>query len=234
VNAYLINTGTKLILIDTGAGSLFGPTLGKLVRNLEASGYRPDQVDEIYITHMHPDHVGGLVSQGKLVFPNAIVRADQREADQWLDPAHLEAAPADSKGFFQGAMASLQPYVAAGKFKPFSGDTELAPGIRAVSSRGHTDGHTTYRVTSGGQTLLIVGDLIHAAALQFPDPRITIAFDTDASSALAQRLKTFAEVSDKGYWMAAAHLAFPGIGHLRSQGDGYRWIPINYASLVGP
>ena len=81
VNGFLINTGTKLVLVDTGAGTFFGPTVGKLVTNLEASGYRPDQVDEIYITHMHLDHVGGLIQDGKMVFPNAVLRASQQEAD---------------------------------------------------------------------------------------------------------------------------------------------------------
>jgi glyoxylase-like metal-dependent hydrolase (beta-lactamase superfamily II) len=136
VNGYLVNTGAKLVLIDTGAAGLFGPTLGKLVANLKASGYQPEQVDEIYITHMHPDHVGGLVADGKPVFPNAVVRADTREGGFWLDQANMDKAAADAKGFFQGAMASLNPYVAAGKLKAFDGETELVPGIRAMPARG--------------------------------------------------------------------------------------------------
>jgi hypothetical protein len=108
-NAFLINTGSKLVLVDTGAGTLFGPTLGKLVLNLKAAGYQPEQVDEIYITHMHPDHVGGLSSNGKPVFANALVRAGKADADFWLSQANLDKAPADKKGTFQGAMASLTP-----------------------------------------------------------------------------------------------------------------------------
>jgi glyoxylase-like metal-dependent hydrolase (beta-lactamase superfamily II) len=113
VNAYLVNTGSKLVLIDTGAGNLFGPTLGNLLANLKASGYTPDQVDEILITHMHPDHVGGLLTGGKIAFPNAIVRATQQDADFWLSQVNLDKAAAADKGFFQGAMASLEPYVLA-------------------------------------------------------------------------------------------------------------------------
>ena len=93
VNAFLVNTGTKLILIDAGTGPLFGPTLGGLAGNLKAAGYAPEQVDEIYITHMHADHVGGLMAGDKLAFPNAILRADQREADYWLSEANMNAAP---------------------------------------------------------------------------------------------------------------------------------------------
>lgn len=151
-NGFLINTGSKLILIDTGAGALFGPTLGKLLINLRAAGYQPEQVDEIYLTHMHPDHLGGLMAGDKIAFPNAIVRADQREAEFWLSQANLDKAPDDSKGFFQGAMASLNPYVKAGKFKPFDGDTDLGGGIKAVASYGHTAGHSVYVVESKGQS----------------------------------------------------------------------------------
>ena len=228
VNGYLINTGDKLVLVDTGAAGLFGPTLGKLAANLKAAGYQPEQVDEIYITHMHPDHVGGLMAGDKLAFPNATVRADKRDADFWLSQANLDKAPADSKGFFQGAMASLNPYVKAGKFKPFDGNTDLVPGVHAVAAAGHTPGHTIYVVESKGQKLVLWGDLMHVASVQFPDPTVTIQFDTDSKAALAQRQKAFADAAKGGYWVAAAHLSFPGIGHLRSEGKGYSFVPANY------
>ncbi len=229
VNGFLINTGGKLILIDTGAGKLFGPTLGKLVSNLKAAGYQPEQVDEVYITHMHPDHIGGLMAGDQLAFPNAVVRADQRDADFWLSQANLDKASADDKGFFQGAQASLNPYVKAGKFKPFDGDTSLVDGIKAVAAHGHTTGHTVYLVESKGQKLIVWGDLIHVAAVQFPDPSVTIHFDTDPKAALAQRKKIFADVADEGELVAAAHLSFPGLGHIHEAGKGYVWLPVNYS-----
>lgn len=229
VNGFLVNTGSKLVLIDTGAANLFGPTLGNLVANLKAAGYDPSQVDEIYITHMHPDHVGGLMAGDKLAFPNAVVRADKRDADFWLSQANMDKAPKEEKGMFQGAKASLEPYIAAGKFKPFSGDTELVPGIRAVATPGHTPGHTSYIVESKGETMEVMGDLVHVAAVQFPDPSVTIEFDTDSKAAAVQRKKAFAEIAKKGWWAAAAHVAFPGIGHIRSQFRGYAWIPANYS-----
>ena len=230
VNGYLINTGTKLVLIDTGAAGLFGPTLGKLVANLKASGYQPQQVDEIYVTHMHPDHVGGLVADGKAVFPNAVVRADTREGDFWLSSANMDKAPADAKGFFQGAMASLNPYVATGKLKPFDGETELVPGIRAMPARGHTPGHTIYVVESQGNKLVVWGDLMHVAAVQFAMPTATITFDTDSKAAMPQRQKNYADAAKKGYFVAIAHVSFPGIGKLRADGKGYQWLPANYSA----
>jgi glyoxylase-like metal-dependent hydrolase (beta-lactamase superfamily II) len=230
VNGFLINTGSKLVLIDTGAGTLFGPTLGKLVTNLKAAGYQPEQVDEIYLTHMHPDHVGGLMAGDTLVFPNATVRADQHEADFWLSQANLDKAPADQKDLFKGAMASLNPYIKAGKFKSFDGDTDLGGGIKAIAAHGHTAGHTVYLVESKGQKLMVWGDLIHVGAVQFPDPSVTIHFDTDSDKALIQRKKIFAEVAKEGDLVAAAHLSFPGLGHIRPAGAGYTWLPLNYST----
>ena len=210
---------------------MFGPSVGKLLTNLKASGYQPGQVDEIYITHMHGDHVGGLVADGKAAFPNAVVRASQQEADYWLSKAHMDSAPKEQKDGYLGAMNSLKPYVDAGKFKPFNGDVALVPGIRAVATAGHTAGHTVYVVESKGETLVLWGDLMHVAAAQFPDPAVTIAFDTDSAMAVAQRKKVFADAAAHGDWVAGAHLSFPGIGHLRAAGTGYSYVPANYSAL---
>jgi len=230
VNAFLVNTGAKLVLIDAGTGALFGPTLGKLVANLKAAGYQPEQVDDIFITHMHPDHVGGLVADGKLAFPNAVVHADKRDADFWLSPATLEQAPADSKPFVQGAQASLGPEVAAGKFEPFTGSGEIVPGVRALSSYGHTAGHTSYVVESKGNRLVVVGDLIHVGAVQFDDPAVTIGFDMDAKAAAAARAQVFAQAAKEGALVGAAHISFPGLGHLRAAGKSWQWVPVGYTT----
>ena len=231
VNGYLVNTGSKLVLIDAGAAGLFGPTLGKLVGNLKASGYTPEQVDEIFITHLHADHVGGIASaDGKAVFPNATVRMDAKEAGFWLDQATMDKAPAAMKDFFKGAMASMKPYVDAGKLRTFEGDSDLVPGIKAIATRGHTPGHAAYVVQSDGAKLVVWGDLMHVAAVQFPDPSVTIQFDVSSKAAMPQRKKAYADAAKKGYYVAVAHVAFPGIGQLRADGKGYRWLPANYTT----
>lgn len=231
VNAYLINTGSKLVLIDSGAGQLFGPTLGKLAAHIQAAGYQAEQVDEIYITHMHADHFGGLTRAGQMIFPNAIVRADQHDVDHWVSPASLEQAPADKRATFERVMASFKPYMQAGHFKPFEGDLELVPGIRSVASHGHTPGHSNYLIESSGKKLMLWGDLMHVAAVQFEQPGVTITFDTDSKAAARQRQKAYAEAASQAYLVGAAHLSFPGLGYLRKQGKGYVWMPLNYTVL---
>ena len=231
VNAYLVNTGSKLILIDTGTSGLFGPSLGKLINNLKSSGYEPAQIDEIYLTHMHPDHVGGLAADGKALFSNAIVRADQRDSDYWLSEANMNAAPAESKGFFQGAMASLKPYIAANKYIPFNGNTELSSGIKSFPSYGHTIGHTSYVVESEGKKLMLLGDLIHVNAVQLFHPEITISFDSDAKEATVARDVFFKQAVKEGALVGASHIQFPGLGHLLASGKTYQWLPVNYTQM---
>jgi len=232
VNAYLVNTGSKLVLIDTGAASLFGPTLGSLQANLKASGYQPEQVDEIYITHLHPDHVGGLVVNGTMAFPNATVRVDKADADFWLDEAKMKAAPKESQGFFQGAMASIKPYADTGRLKTFEGATELVPGVKAQPTHGHTAGHNVYVVESKGEKLVLWGDLMHVAAVQFDNPEVTIKFDSESPLAAKERAKAYADAAKNGYLVGSAHIAFPGLGHVRkAAGKSYAWVPVNYSSL---
>lgn len=234
VNGYLVNTGSKLVLIDAGAAGLFGPTLGKLMAHLKASGYTPEQVDEVYITHLHGDHMGGIAAaDGKAAFPNAVLRVDAKEAAFWLDPAELDKAPAPMKSAFQGAQMATKPYVDAGRLKTFDAQgsgVELVPGIRAIAARGHTPGHTIYAVESQGQKMVVWGDLMHVAAVQFPEPSVTIEFDTDSKAAMPQRQKAYADAARKGYFVAVAHVSFPGIGQLRPDGRGYRWLPTNYTA----
>jgi len=230
VNAFLVNTGTRLVLIDTGTGTsqLFGPKLGQLLANLRASGYSAEQVEEIYVTHMHTDHIGGLMRDGQPAFPKATIRADVHEAARYLSKAAMDAAPADEREDYESAMAIFKPYLASGKFKPFDGETQLIPGVRAVPAAGHTPGHTIYVIESGGERMLAWGDLMHVAALQFPLPSATFETEWSTTKSAQQRQTVFADVANHGHYAAAAHVAFPGIGKLRADGDGYTWVPVSY------
>lgn len=229
VNAYLIDTGSRLILVDTGAGDLFGPTVGILARSLQNAGVRPEQISDVLLTHIHADHSGGLMNGQALAFPNALLHVSKREADFWLTPANFVHASAFNQKRAVEARAKVGPYQKAGKMRTFRGDVQLFPGIRALAAPGHTPGHTFYVLESRGQKLMFWGDTMHAAAVQFPDPSVTIAFDVNSRQAAATRKKFLREAAQKGYWVAFDHVSFPGIGHVRASGAGYRWVPINYS-----
>lgn len=148
--AFLVNTGKKLLLIDAG-GRGAAASYGQLFPNLLAAGYRPEQVDDIYLTHMHHDHIGGLSEHGIRTFPNATVHADSNELLQWQAQAEQGNARAKT------VLTQLRPYIDAKKYQAFTGDTEFFPGFRAIASRGHTAGHSFYALDSKGQKMVFWG-----------------------------------------------------------------------------
>jgi glyoxylase-like metal-dependent hydrolase (beta-lactamase superfamily II) len=232
INAFLINTGAKLILIDSGAGALYGACCGHLLQNLRAAGYQPEQIDEVLLTHLHADHVGGVMTEGKAAFPNAIIQVSKRDADYWLSDANEKAAPALLIPMFEGAKHVLKPYIKAGTFRPFDYGSELTPGIRPIATPGHSPGHSSYIVESQGQKLLVWGDIVHVAPIQFPDPSVTVTYDSDAISAEQQRDALFADAAQKGYWIGAAHISFPGLGHVGIRDTHFIWIPAEYTTEI--
>jgi glyoxylase-like metal-dependent hydrolase (beta-lactamase superfamily II) len=230
VNEWLINTGDKLVLVDTGTSNLFGPGLGHLVKNLAAAGIDPAAIDEIIITHLHPDHSAGLLNADKKpAFPNARVHVDEVEHPFWVSEEIRSKAPDDFKPFFDMARDSVKPYADAGKLSLFKDGAELLPGIVAIRAPGHTVGHTMLRLSSQGADLLIWTDIVHNAALQFPEPERTIVFDTDQAMALATRKRVFDMVSTDKLLVAGSHLAFPGIGHVAKASTGYAYVPVSWA-----
>ncbi len=233
VNAYLVNTGKQLVLVDTGAATAFGPTLGMVLQNLKAAGYTPEQVDAVLLTHLHADHVAGLLgADGKPAFPNATIHAAKADADFWLPAEALAKAAEGAKPFFQMAQSYTAPYIAAGKWKVFGDDAEIVPGITAQALPGHTPGHSGFLLSSGQSKLLIWGDIIHNAATQFANPDIAIEFDIDPAQAVATRKAVLAAAADESLVVAGAHLPFPGIGQVRAVAAGrYEWIAQEFTPL---
>lgn len=233
VNAFLVNTGSKLVLIDSGKTKSGNPTLGNVLSNMKASGYTPDQIDIVLITHMHGDHTGGLTdSAGNPIFPNATVWTAKDESDYWLSTEIAEKSPADAQPRFKMAREIAAPYLAAGKWKTFENSYQPVPGIKAVVSAGHTPGHTIYEISSNGQTLVAIGDTVHSVAVQFALPTVSCDFDKDQTQAIATRLELFKNISARNTLVAGAHLPFPGIGRLHVDGeDTYTWVPILYSPL---
>lgn len=231
INTYLINTGSKLILVDAGAGSLFRPYGGRLIENLKVAGYTPEEIDVVLLTHLHGDHSGGLTdANGKRLFPNATVYLDRADRDYRFDPNAEAAAPANQKSMFPQSRAAITPYESAGKVNLFTGGgVQLFPGITTIAAHGHTPGHTLYSIESKAQRLVIAGDLVHVAEVQLPRPEVTISFDADEAGAAVDRKKFFDQFAVDRTMIAAAHIAFPGIGNLKRAGNGFQWYPVPYS-----
>ena len=234
INAYFVTIGERHVLIETGAGALFGPgNGGKLVQRLAALGMAPEAITDVLITHIHADHSGGLSQDGNPVFPNAVVHVGQADLDYFLAPDHQQGVKGYDAAYFQQGTASLGPYVARGQVRGFQGETEILPGITAIPAPGHTPGHSFYRLQSQGESLTFIGDLLHVQSVQMPRPDITIVYDVDPSAARATRERFLSQFAQDRSAIAGAHLAFPGIGHVRAQGKGFGFVPVDHRDRAG-
>lgn len=230
INAYLIDTGKRLVLVDTGAGALFGPgNGGKLVGSLRTAGYLPDQIDDILLTHIHTDHSGGLVDgAGRMIFANATIHVGQPDLDFFLAPANQNGVGDYDTAYFQQATSSLRPYVQAGRVKSFTAAAEVLPGISAAPTPGHTPGHAFYVLRSKDQSVEFIGDILHVQSVQMARPEITIAYDVQQPAAESQRQTQFLRLANESSLVAGAHLPFPGIGRLRKEASGFTYVPDDY------
>ncbi|VTX58806.1 MBL fold metallo-hydrolase [Acinetobacter ursingii] len=232
VNAFLVNTGKSLVLVDSGAASCFGAHLGSVLSNLKTSGYKPEQVDSILLTHLHPDHVCGISKDGKANFPNATVYVSQDEANYWLDPKQAEKIPqAKRAGYLttvEKIKVALAPYQAKQRFKTYKLGDEIQ-GFKLINTAGHTSGHFSYELKTKDEDIIFIGDIVHSHTVQFDRPETAIEYDIDPKQAVQTRLKQFANFAKNGQTIAAPHLPFPGIGHIYSaDGKSYQWIPVQF------
>lgn len=230
VNAFLVNTGERLVLIDAGTGDLMGPSLGKLVANIEAAGYKASEIDDVILTHIQADHSGGLSRNGRRVFENAVLHVNKREADFWLKADAAAKSNAVLGPQIAQAEAAVAPYIAAGKLETFADDAAPVPGFASVLRKGHTPGHSAILVENKGEKIVFWGDIAHGDVLQYDHPEITVEFDVDQKQAAATRAIAFAEAADQKYLVAGAHHAFPGIGHVRRDETNYDWVPLLYSA----
>lgn len=206
VNALLVRTGHRLILIDTGLGPQYH---GHLLASLKVAGVSPGEVKEVLITHPHPDHIGGLLdAQGKLAFPHATIRM-AGAAWSWMQQ---KGAPAMAKSI-------------ATRVKTFEPGATVAPGIVSVSLPGHTPGHVGYEITSGQSRLMYIGDIAHSSIVSLARPQWSIQFDADHVVAARTRVKTLSALAKSDEWVFSPHFAFPGVGHIVAAGTGFAWAP---------
>ena len=230
VNAFLLDDGERIVLVDAGASEAFGESMGKLQASLTMSGYKPEDIQIVLLTHLHPDHVGGLLLNNQAAFPNAQVYAPQSEAAHWLSEERNNSA---SQQVFKGVQGALAAYQASGRFHTFAAGAAPVEGIDSMALPGHTPGHTAYKIQSGKETMLIWGDVVHSASTQFSDPTISLEFDNDQKKARVSRAKALREAAVTGEWVAGAHLPFPGIGRVQTLSKtSYRWLPIDYSQAM--
>lgn len=229
VNAYLLDDGERIVLVDTGASEALGASMGKLRESLALSGYPPESVQTVLLTHLHPDHAGGLLHNGTRAFPNAQVYLSKAEGIQLLSSTRNNS----TLPVFQGIQKALAPYLDAGLIHVFDIGAEPVSGIESVALSGHSAGLTGYRIRSGGESLLIWGDIVQSGATQFADPSISLEFDHDQQKARLTRLKAMREAAQSGEWIAGAHLPFPGLGRVQMlTKTSFRWLPIDYTQAM--
>lgn len=237
LNCFIIQSGGRTALIDTGAGVHMQKSSGQLLRNLAATGIAPGEIDTLLMTHLHPDHSNGLATaEGGAFFPQAELGMHEAELAYWTS-AEAEAEVARSGqgvptggAYFPMAKRQIAPY--ADRMRLFQGGAEVFPGVTAMHFPGHTPGHCGYLIASGGQSLLIWGDIVHLPEVQVPRPEVTIAFDVDPAQAAATRRRVFDMVATEKSHIAGMHLHFPGTAHLGREGGGYRLFPEAWAQTL--
>jgi glyoxylase-like metal-dependent hydrolase (beta-lactamase superfamily II) len=229
VNAFLIKYENRLVLIDAGSSELVGPTAGKLPQSLRAAGAPPENITDVFVTHIHPDHTGGLMNGNTKVFPNATIHINKREVDYWFNKSIAATAVEPQKTFFAQVDPKVKPYMDSGQLHTFEGATEFFPGFRAEPAYGHTAGLTVYVLENGGEKVMFWGDVVNIV-LQVDNPDISLRFDSDATAAAATRRKLLEDAARKGYIVAPDHLSFPGLGHIRKDGHAYTWVPADYVN----
>ena len=229
-NALIVNTGRHLILFDTGMGDsmgeasrMFGPTTGRLLRNMRAAGIEPGQIDLVVLSHAHCDHCWALVdAQGNRNFPNAQVALAEADLKFWTDDAN-KRGPAFMVPFIDGAKKNLSAY--RDRMVMVRNEGEVVPGIVALSAPGHTVGHTVYAVTSGQEAMIYTGDLAHHHVLLLRHPMWEFAFDTNPQQSAQTRSRMLDRFATDRTTVMSYHFPWPGTGRVVKEGQGYAWHP---------
>ncbi|WP_426124379.1 MBL fold metallo-hydrolase [Pararhizobium sp. PWRC1-1] len=223
-NQYLVEDGERCILIDAGAAGSIGQT-GQLPQALAALGLKPDKIDAVIVTHMHQDHMGGLVLGGKNNYPGAELYIDRRDINHWTDPAKRNGAPDYLQTSFRMAQEVVRLYP---RLQAIDGEREIMRGVSIVDLTGHTPGHIGVRVEDGGKSMIMVSDMIfpvvHPAATD-----VFFLFEQDRAAAKAMRDRFFPRAASEGALIAATHMPFPGLGRVVADHGEMRWQVADWA-----
>ncbi|WP_137126992.1 MBL fold metallo-hydrolase [Roseomonas sp. HF4] len=222
---WLIRDGRHTVLVDAGPAGTVSPTSGRLPQALAAAGVQPAQVEAVIATHLHVDHIAGLVAGGRRVFPNAEVFADRRDVAHFTDPAKAAAAPDLLKSSFQAASELVRLYP---RLQRVDGARSIIPGVTTFDLAGHTPGQVGVRIEDGGQSLLLVSDMLFHPGLHPAHPGIGILFEQDRAAADASRARFFDQAAAEGAPLAATHMPFPGVGRIIRSGSARTWLPADF------
>jgi glyoxylase-like metal-dependent hydrolase (beta-lactamase superfamily II) len=222
-----VNTGSKLVLIDAGFADNGAPTTGQLRTNMVAAGIEPRQIDTVLLSHFHPDHINGLrTKDGTAAYANAELAACGTEWDFFMDDARMNAVPEAARGAFTVSRRVFSPV--AKDVRRFDWGKEVAPGITAIRSDGHTPGHTSFVVSSGGKSLLVVGDAANDPRLFARNPEWHLSFDADKPLAVQTRKRLLDMAASERMQVVFYHAAFPATGFVSRAGNGYDWHPAQF------
>lgn len=223
----IVNTGSKLVMIDTGngLGAFAGSkgAVGQARGNMEAAGIDPKQIDIVLISHFHGDHIGGLKNaDGSPAFPNAEIKVPAAEQAFWGDDANQSKA----NGFNKGQFAGVKKMMEGLKTTPFEAGKEVAPGITSIASPGHTPGHVSFAVASGSKRILVQSDVTNIPSMFLRNPDWQVAFDNDGPLAVQTRHKIYDMAAAEKMVVSGYHFPYPCVGHVEKDGKGYRLVPV--------
>ncbi len=220
----LIDTGSDIILFDTGLGKAArAQGGGRLVEGLAAAGYMPEDISVVVITHMHGDHIGGIMEDGKPAFPNARYFAGETEYNFWSDAAR---AGTPAEGNHKAVLANVKPHAEKTTFLKEGG--EVVSGITAMLAPGHTPGQLIFNVESEGKRLILTADTANHYILSLQRPDWEVRFDMDKAQAAMTRRKVFDMVAAEKIAFLGYHMPFPAVGFVEKQESGYRFVPKSY------
>ena len=224
-NQYLVEDGSSRILIDAGPAGSLGQT-GHLPGAIAARGLRPEQIDAVVVTHMHQDHLGGLVTGGRRAFPNAEVYVDRRDVAHRTDPGRQAGAPDYLQTSFRLSSELVRLYP---RLQATEGDHSITRGVSLVDLSGHTPGHIGVRIEDGSESLIMVSDMLFPVVHPNLGPDVKFIFEQDRPAAQAMRARFFPRAVAEGMLIAATHMPFPGLGRIVSDGGRLRWLPAEWA-----
>jgi glyoxylase-like metal-dependent hydrolase (beta-lactamase superfamily II) len=220
-----LRTGGKTVLIDSGFGGNGAPSVGKMADNMKAAGLDPAKVDVVLISHFHGDHISGLWMKetNEPVFPNAEIMMPETEYKFFTDASVIEKLPEGVRNHVRRIQSTFPGWK---NIKQFADGAEVAPGVRALATPGHTVGHTSFVIASGGQQLIVVGDAVTIPALFAANPGWHVMFDANGAQAEETRRKLMDRVVADKAMVAGYHFGFPNVGTLAKDGNGYAFTAV--------